>query len=234
MFERLGANATSGADLTATTRGGCWTTVTVGMGGARRAAVWLVLVVDLLERDDDDEDEEDEEEDTRFRPPRDSSRDERLSEWKCSSFRWPSLLAGGGGTTSLAVYTGATFLTTQQTGDTTGAGSTALVSTSRAEWDDDDDKLDWPTLTVLGTFRTSALLTGRSTMSRCRTQSGPTGPAAGIWTTVVWGTGCGATATDSVSSRLDDDDEEDECLLDDEDPSSSRAALVAPETGTTT
>lgn len=91
---------------------------------------------------------------------------------------------------------------------------------------------------MFGTFNTSALLTGRSTISRCRTQSGPTGPLAGAGNTtvVVWGTACGSTATVSVSSRVLDDDED--CLLDDDDdeddePSSKRAALLAPETGTT-
>lgn len=223
---------------------GCWcTTVTVGMGGASRAAVWLV-VVDLLERELDEEDDDEEDDETRFKPPKDSSRDERLSEWKCSSFRCPSLLGGGGGggTTSLAVNAGATFFTTQQTGGTTAGGSAPLaaklVSTIRAACD--DEELDELALTVFGTFKTSALLTGRSTMSRCRTQSGPTGALTGAGNTmlVVWGTTCGcSTATVSVSSRVLDDDDDD-CLLDDDDeddePSSRRAALLAPETGTTT
>lgn len=60
-------------------------TVCKAVGGATKAAdCWLVLVLDLLERELL-EDEEDDDEDDRLLPKPESSRNERLSEWKCSS-----------------------------------------------------------------------------------------------------------------------------------------------------
>lgn len=78
---------------------------------------------DLLDFEEELEEEDElEEEETRPAGPCDSSRDDLLSEWKCSSFEWPS---SAGGTTNLAAAKTGCLLTsaTQQTGGTTAGAS---------------------------------------------------------------------------------------------------------------
>ena len=107
--------AISGAAFTVITGAGWRTMVTVwtgGGGGATRAAVWLV-VVDLLWRELEEElDEEELEEE--WPSPRDSWREEWVSDRKCSS-RIPSSSAGAA-ETSFAVSTGALIVLTMTIG----------------------------------------------------------------------------------------------------------------------
>lgn len=69
-------------------------------------------------------------------------------------------------------------------------------------------KEDLLTLIVLGTDKTRSSETGLSTISLCRTQSGPTGASDGLITSVVDGGGC-ATGNISVSWLLLVEEEED-------------------------